>query len=220
MSATRPKLFISPLQLGLSVFLHRKFESKNKINILSSLGFRSTYYEALLFEASFISHLQPDILPDSFTQFVFDNADFNVNILDGLHSFHSMGVTPSSAVCPTNKINRLKNLPSADSKGNFRQITFKTFQPSNNGGLQNVIFDDIINFSTVIEYVISQPHLLWIFGKFMNIPVIPEWSAFMAEITKNEPFLRTSILPLRFVNSPPSNYDTIYTVILRQRNAQ
>lgn len=83
-------IIISPLQLGLSVFLHGKFESKNIINILSSLGFCSTYYEALLFEASSISHPQPDILPDSFTQFVFDNADFNVNTLDGLHTFHSM----------------------------------------------------------------------------------------------------------------------------------
>lgn len=97
--------------------------------------------------------------------------------------------------------------------GNFRKITFKTFQPTNNEGLKNVIFDDIINFSTVLEYVISQPHLLWILGKFMNIPVIPGWSAFMAKITQNEPFSRTSILPLQFVNSPPSNYDTIYTVL-------
>lgn len=174
-------------------------------------------YEALLFEASSISHPQPDISPDSFTQFVFDKADFNVNTLDGLHTFHSMGViqcvTSRSDVCLTNKINRLKNLPSAESMGNFRQITFKTFQPTNNEGLKNVIFEYIVNFSTVLEYVISQLHLLWIFGKFMNIPFIPGWSAFMAEITKNEPFSQTSILPLQFVNSPPSNYDIIYTVL-------
>lgn len=46
----------------------------------------------------------------------------------------------------------------------------------------------------------------------MNIAVILGWSAFIAEITKNKPFSHSSILPLKFVNLPPSNYETICTV--------
>lgn len=111
--------------------LHRKFESKNIIKILCNLGFCASYREALLFEASSLYHPEPDILPNSFSQFIFDNADFNINTLDGLNTFHSMGgiqcVTPSSSVCPVDKINRLKIMPSSQNIGNLRKTNIKIF---------------------------------------------------------------------------------------------
>jgi len=57
-------------------------------------------------------------------------------------------VTPSFAVCPTSKINRLKNLPSAESMGNIRQITFKT-----SDGLQPVFTNDEPAPKSILENI-------------------------------------------------------------------
>lgn len=46
----------------------------------------------------------PPIEKGSFMQFIFDNADVNVNTLDGKYTFHEMGrimvITPGSGVLP------------------------------------------------------------------------------------------------------------------------
>lgn len=52
MSAVRPRSFLSPLQVGLSVTLHKKFGSRKVIDLCHALGFCASYYEAQLYEAS------------------------------------------------------------------------------------------------------------------------------------------------------------------------
>lgn len=47
-TATRPRSFSSPLQLGLAVYLFRKVGSKNIIDIVSSLAYCSSYREVTL----------------------------------------------------------------------------------------------------------------------------------------------------------------------------
>lgn len=51
-------------------------------------------------------------------QFVFDNADVNVNTLDGENTFHEMGgimcITPHNAVLPDQNIPRSKKHVTAD----------------------------------------------------------------------------------------------------------
>ena len=51
------------------MYVHRKYESKELIDILSSLGFACNYSEVRRLNTAFIN---------GFTQFIFDNADFNV----------------------------------------------------------------------------------------------------------------------------------------------
>ncbi|KAK9883010.1 hypothetical protein WA026_001223 [Henosepilachna vigintioctopunctata] len=45
---------------------------------------------------------------NSFTQFVFDNTNFNTNTLDGLSTFHAMGgipcMTPRTAIAPDQEV--------------------------------------------------------------------------------------------------------------------
>lgn len=90
--------------------MHRKFGSRNIIDILSNLGCCASYHEVNLYEASILSQ---KIIPNTFHQFVFDNADFNINNIDSLNTFHSMGgihcVTPFSAVSSEQLIVRLKS---------------------------------------------------------------------------------------------------------------
>lgn len=63
----------------------------------------------------------------SFSQVICDNADHNVNIIDGLHAVHIMRtiqcVSPYDAVLPEQKkIVRLTTLPSAEVVGKVSSI--------------------------------------------------------------------------------------------------
>ena len=65
------------------MYVHRKHESKELIDILSSLGFACNYSEVCRLNAAFINEEKTEYPFDGFTQFVFDNADFNVATLTG-----------------------------------------------------------------------------------------------------------------------------------------
>ena len=73
-----------------------------------------------------ISAGEPSYGLGGFTQFVFDNADFNVATLTGHNSCHAMGsiacVTPPGKVekCP---VERIMQPPPADVVGTFGQIS-------------------------------------------------------------------------------------------------
>lgn len=107
-SIIRPRSFISSVLQGIAFFIHRKFGSKSLLKLLSNLGFSGSYYDATMLELSAIYHAQEPLPPETFVQFVFDNADFNVATLDGLNTFHSVGgiscVTPAESVPPGNAI--------------------------------------------------------------------------------------------------------------------
>lgn len=68
----------------------------------------------MLFENSAIMHSPLEIYDDAFSQFVFDNADFNTQTLDG-HTFHAMGgihcIIPRDANAPAQNIKRLNQMP-------------------------------------------------------------------------------------------------------------
>lgn len=85
-SAVRPRSFLSGLQVGLAAFLYRKFGSRKLLEVLSSLGFSASYSEVGLFEVSAIMRPAITIQLNAFSEFVFDNADFNTHTthLDGL----------------------------------------------------------------------------------------------------------------------------------------
>ena len=93
--AARPRVLIAPLQIGLAIQMHHHFGSKFLIDSLHSSGFSSSYSEVKRFEMSAAcsqSTAIPGITPGNFTQYVADNADHNVRTLDGLGTFHGMGI--------------------------------------------------------------------------------------------------------------------------------
>ena len=93
--AARPRVLIAPLQVGLAVQMHHHFGSQFLIDSLNSSGFCSSYSEVTRFEMSAACLQGTDILgitPGHFVQFVADNADHNVRALDGLGTFHGMGI--------------------------------------------------------------------------------------------------------------------------------
>lgn len=76
------------------------------------MGFCSSYEEVRLFELSCLSHPLSTVLPGSFSQYVFNNADVNVDTLDGSNTLHAMGgiqcVTPSATGYTDQKIKSLE----------------------------------------------------------------------------------------------------------------
>ena len=100
----RPKSILAPMQLGLAVLFHRHFGSRYLIDTLNRVGFCSSYREVLRFESCSAQQHGVnlyDVGNESFLHYIGDNADHNINTLDGLATFHGMGIITS--VTPGNK---------------------------------------------------------------------------------------------------------------------
>lgn len=94
LQAACPRLLITPLQIGLGVQMHHCFASQFMVDVLHSLGFCSSYKQVRTYEYS--SALGQDVkIPTGdtrFVQFMADNVDHNTSTLDGLGTFHGMGI--------------------------------------------------------------------------------------------------------------------------------
>lgn len=88
------------------------------------------------------------------------------------------------------------------------------FEKVDGVGLNYIILENLDLFGDITEKVHLLPSdILWKSGKWLKIPLVPGWNVFMENIVKNKSFQRSRIIPMPFVNLPPSNYDTIYTVL-------
>lgn len=221
-AATRPRSFLSPLQLALALFLYRRFGSKNLVSMVSNLGFCASYKQAQALEISAVLQSQPIIKPGLFCQFVFDNADCNVNTIDGSNTFHSMGgiacITPSSAgdVAMNQPIPKVTSTPSAADIGKIGMIPLKSYEKAEGSGLRTIKVKDLQSSHPLRDEgdLFSPYDLIWIFGKLQEIQNIPGWRGFMETVTRNSTSELTRIRCLPFINSQPSKYDTIYTTLL------
>ena len=140
--ACRPRSFVSSLLLGIAVCIHRKYTSCELVDILSSMVFSDNYREVQRMGHSLMSSDEPSYALRKFTQFVFDNADFNVATITGHNTFHSMGgiacVTPPGSV-RNSPVKRVINVPSAAETGSFGKIPIKRYKKPVVPGLQTTI---------------------------------------------------------------------------------
>lgn len=93
--ATRPRVILAPLQLGLGVQMHHHFVSKFLIDSLHAHGFCSLYQIVQKYERSAAASHGTDIpgyTPGRFVQYIADNVDHNTRTLDGTGTFHGMGI--------------------------------------------------------------------------------------------------------------------------------
>ena len=103
MQATRPRVLLAPLQLGLGVQLHHHFASRFLIDSLHRHGFCCSYEEVHRFERNAAQSHGTDIpnLTAEFVQYAADNVDHNIRTLDGHGTFHGMGmiatITPGTS---------------------------------------------------------------------------------------------------------------------------
>ena len=59
--ATRPRSFVSPLQIGIGVHLYSKYATKTLLDILCSLGICTSYIEAVRYQSSATPNAAPVI---------------------------------------------------------------------------------------------------------------------------------------------------------------
>lgn len=154
-------------------------------------------------------------MKSGFLQFVADNADVNVCTLDGLNTFHSMGmiqcVTPKVNNTASRGIFRITDVPSATVLGNFGHIPIQTFEKQITAtGLHTIKVKQIENSNPIPR----ASDILWIYGKMNDFPRLCGWNGFMEEMTASKQYSTSDVIALPFVNAPPSDYNTIYTTLL------
>lgn len=220
-SAVRPSSFLSSLKTSFGVYLYRKFGSKHLVNLCAAMGFCCSYSEATLVESSAIMQKgdTPPMEKGAFIQFAFDNADVNVNTLDGENTFHEMGgmmvITPETAVMPDKAIPRLKKNVPANTIGSYVVSQIKQSNARKNAGLSNIKITDVNErFQVEGDILPTNLDLLWLFGKSTNAAGIPGWNGFMEQVTNGLDFNRSRIVFLPFIHAPPTDYDTVLTSLL------
>lgn len=134
--AAFPNTIIAPIPFAVSVYLHRKFASREAIDIFSALGFCSTYTEVINFEKSSVFSHSITYGPDAVVQFGFDNADINIETVDGKDTFHVLGglemVCPKDAV-KVDVVPRLKQNEKKQLVGEFGTIPIIAHEEKTSG---------------------------------------------------------------------------------------
>ena len=219
-AAVRPRSFVSPIQTGLGVYLHRKYGSRVLIDIVSELGFCAPYREVLLYEASATVIPSAIVESSSYIQFVYDNADYNISTLDGHNTFHSMGGI--KCVTPANQVHINKNIPrkeriDSEHIANQGHIRLSVYHPPVTQGYSHLTAEDTNPLVQEPESVQIALRLeaLWISSAWLQGLPCPNWSGFMSKICdQNSSHMKSAILPEPFVNLAPTNPSTIYTCLL------
>lgn len=218
-SAARPHSFTSPILLGLSTLMHYKFASKNLIDSFANVGLCFPYKKVLNFESSIIfdphNHAIAD---DAYIQLVYDNADHSTCTIDGRNTFHSMGgimiVTPASSVTNKKIITKLEKTPRAEDIAKIGFVELKQFEKKNSDGLKKLIIENVYDEACNKFYEISMEDFSFLYSKFLNVNSVG-WSGYMERIHAQKSYDTSKIIPLSFLNHLPSNYDTIFTVLVQ-----
>ena len=160
------------------------------IDILSINSFADDYKEVQRLENGMISAGEPPFGLEGFTQFVFDNADFNVTTLTGHNTFHAMGgiacVTPPGKVekCP---VKCIILPPPADVVGTFGLIAIKTQSKPPITALKLVNIDPL-QTSEKNRLRLSAFNSVCMLGYLLILTPCLPWSGFMKTVMKNDEF--------------------------------
>jgi len=153
----------------------------------------------------------------TFSQFVFDNADFNVATLTGRNTFHEMGgiayVTPHGNIT-TQSLPRNTNIPCAATFGRFGQIPIKSYKKPPKLGLSSVSLEafDVLDSNMPCQKMASFFDLFWML-KFTMTENCPSWSGFMQQVVKSDDYEKARIEILLFIHLDPTNPNTIYSAL-------
>lgn len=211
--ATRSKTLIAPLQIALGVQIYHKTGSRQIVDTLHKLGFCSSYHEIRKFQKCAATECgehattEPE---ESFVQFVADNIDHNIATLDGLNTFHGMGMiavhTPQSPKIRTIKREEISmeeirklaqvNIVYCDPKTKPTPLRYKALS----------VFD--------VHNSLANVDLLWktswIFHR--NRPL---WSGFMQKIATDEQCnVRSSVEFLPIIDLKPTDEACILSTLL------
>jgi len=225
--AVRPKTVISPVLFGLGVSLDRLIGSKRLGNLLSRLGFCSSYDEITRFKQSVVQCEDDMSLlcsPDSFTQFA-DNVDHNICTIDGFDTFHGMGIISMTT-------------PFASSVWHFGEVPVRRLPRATaadvvrNKGVPLLPYDKpprsaltVLSFKTcqLLQDLFDKPlsaveDTLWHAGWFFKDADHPRlvWSGFMHDLHQHNnaaPVQSAVITMFPIIDQNPNDFSTIYSTL-------
>lgn len=199
--------------------MNRRYGSQLIIDVLEKLGCCTSYTNIGLYEASAVMNCDKKIEKDAFIQHVFDNADHNVCTLDGFNTFHTMGgircVTPRTAMSTQGVITKLSRAPKAEelvAKYNI-PVVYSDRLDNNKTGLKSITFVDVSQLLLGDRDKLPAAYNLHLWAKCLKIPNVPSWRGYMEALSQNEEYDVAQVHCLPFVNLPPSNSNTINTVL-------
>jgi len=205
MSATCPRGFLSPLQVGLCVTLDHKYGRRDLIDLLSKFGFCASYSEATLYKknAAIAQGVGvEEVAENAVLHLIADNVDHNANTLNGENVIHMMGqmgaVTP--AVAHRKHIARNKiSLEEIKRIGHHNII----FQRDPKGALQRLKYPTIRLLAEDIEN--TKLDILWQVSMHISQPR-PLWSGYMQVLhhEMRNPGKSTQLF-LPMIDLPPSS---------------
>lgn len=211
MQATRPRVLLAPMQFGLSAEMHSKFASRYLVDTLHKRGFGVGYSEVQAYErcAAMQGGDLPERQPDQFVQFIADNVDHNIRTLDGLDTFHGMGIiaTFSPGKLPSKSIPRVK--VSAEDIKQVGRINIKYFQSQHTG-------KSVTTYKELAAMEVSDPtdqiDLLWDVSLMLESRR-PAWSGMMQSFHKGAHHGISSILFLPIIDLDPGNMSCILSTL-------
>ncbi|KAE8747077.1 hypothetical protein FOCC_FOCC006215, partial [Frankliniella occidentalis] len=211
-AACRPRSYISPIQLHLSMYVFLNEGSRHLIDLLHNLGVAASYNESRRFVGSLLNSERPEEnLEQRFKQWAFDNADYNVRTLDGHRTFHNMGGISCSTPRPLEPlpftVPRIKGKIVMDvSKGRIPVITY--VKPAISS------FKSVFAADLRVKRSFPKP-------KFSESPKtkessapLPSWSGYMEVAHANSgPYDVSTVEYLPFINLDPTNLSCIFTAL-------
>ena len=213
MQATRPRVLIAPLQLGLAVQLRHHFASRFLIDSLSEHWFCIPYHEVQQYERSCAVTQTTDVTnfsPGDFIQYMADNVDHNLRTIDGFNTFHGMGII--GTVTPTKKVTR--NIPrlsvtSEDILAAGRIDIKHLSSPCT--GLNTMVYQklSIPLYHDDIGHNLDTP---WNISLHLQTPR-PSWSGMMQSVYVGEHPGTASVLYLPMIDLDPGNMSCIYSTL-------
>lgn len=173
-----------------------------------------------MYEAAAVFHRPPHVLsPESGTliQYVADNADINVNTLDGNNTLHIMGliqiVTPKQSILLEEPMPRIKEALSANDFKAKAHVPIQIYQNDGVVGYSKITVQDFAYGTEAVSFL-KKTDALWFYGKWKNAS-LPAWNGFIERLTNNYTnYSKSQISFLPFIHQPASNYNTIYTTLL------
>lgn len=142
------------------------------LEFLACLGLCAPYKEAVLYEASSVFHPHPSISsPEEgcFIQYVCDNADHNVATIDGLNTFHSMGIikiiTPYDKIHEDQLITRLTTMPTAAEMATIAQVQMKIYENYGVQGLKKIMVEKLDCDEITTTSMLRNSDILWMYKK-------------------------------------------------------
>lgn len=213
MQATRPRTILAPLHVGLGVQLHHHFASKFLIESLNKHGFCCSYSEVQKFGRSAAMAQGTDIpgyTTNHFVQYVADNVDHNIRTIDGMNTFHGMGMIASITPGTENHQRILRVAVTAEDIARIGTVNIAPFMSANNG-MKSMTYEELPGFTADPDPTAILDEL-WKVSLSVRSPR-PAWSGLMQMVHTGDHPGQSSVLFLPMIDMDPGNMSCVQSTL-------